>query len=47
MKTTDWTRLGFLATLLALASGCATTDFVTGQRVQNIYSLDEDVQLGR
>ena len=35
------------AGLLALASGCATTDFVTGQSVQNIYSLDEDVQLGR
>lgn len=35
------------AALLALASGCATTDFVTGQPVQNIYSLDEDVQMGR
>ena len=40
-------RLGPLAALLALASGCATTDFVTGQSVQNIYSLDEDVQLGK
>ena len=39
-------RLGPLAALLALASGCATTDFVTGKSVQNIYSLDEDVQLG-
>ena len=35
------------AALLALASGCATTDFVTGLQVQNIYSLDEDVQMGR
>jgi predicted Zn-dependent protease len=33
--------------LLAFGSGCATTDFVTGQSVQNIYSLDEDVQLGK
>ena len=32
---------------LALASGCATTDFVTGQDVQNMYSIDEEVQLGR
>ncbi len=39
-------RLALLAPLLALASGCATTDFVTGKSVQNIYSLDEDVQLG-
>lgn len=35
------------AGLLALASGCATTDFVTGQSVQNMYSLDEEVQLGQ
>ena len=49
MDTTARTilRLGTLATLLALGAGCATTDFVTGQRVQNIYSLDEDVQLGK
>ena len=40
-------RLALLAALLALASGCATTDFVTGQSVQNIYSLDEDVRLGK
>ncbi|NCA82759.1 MAG: M48 family peptidase [Opitutae bacterium] len=39
-------RLGLLAALLALGSGCATTDFVTGQRVQNMYSLDEEVQMG-
>lgn len=35
------------AGLLALASGCATTDYVTGKRVQNMYSLDEEVQLGQ
>ena len=40
-------RLGFPLVLLALASGCATTDFVTGQQTQNIYSLQEDVQLGQ
>ena len=32
---------------LALASGCATTDFVTGQDVQNMYSIDEEIQLGQ
>ena len=32
---------------LALVSGCATTDFVTGKDVQNMYSLDEEIQLGR
>lgn len=47
MKTTDWIRLGLVASALALGSGCATTDFVTGKRVQNMYSLDEDVQLGK
>ena len=47
MKTQLPLRLGLLALLLALASGCATTDFVTGKSVQNIYSLDEDVQLGQ
>jgi metalloendopeptidase OMA1, mitochondrial len=35
------------AALLTLGSGCATTDFVTGKKVQNIYSLDEDVQFGK
>ena len=35
------------AAALALLSGCATTDFVTGQSVQNAYSLTEDVELGR
>ena len=40
-------RLFLAAGLLALASGCATTDFVTGKSVQNMYSLDEEVQLGQ
>ena len=48
MKNQLWIRPAALSLLLlALASGCATTDFVTGQSVQNIYSLDEDVQLGK
>ena len=37
----------FAAAGLALASGCATTDFVTGKDVQNMYSIDEEIQLGR
>ena len=37
-----WTAAG-----LALVSGCATVDFVTGESVQNMYSLDEEVQLGK
>ena len=47
MKIHLFFRLGPLAALLALASGCATTDFVTGKSVQNMYSLDEEVQLGQ
>ena len=48
VKNNPWIRPAALSLLLlALASGCATTDFVTGQSVQNIYSLDEDVQLGK
>lgn len=48
MNIPRWVSLVLLSALLAaLASGCATTDFVTGQTVQNIYSLDEDIQLGR
>ena len=46
MNTTRWVPLACLAAALALGSGCATTDYVTGQRVQNMYSLDEEVQLG-
>ena len=40
-------RFALPAALLALASGCATTDYVTGQSVQNAYSLDEDIELGK
>jgi metalloendopeptidase OMA1, mitochondrial len=47
MKTRASIPLALLAALLALGSGCATTDYVTGRRVQNMYSLDEDVQLGQ
>ena len=43
---TNLIRLGALAALLALASGCATTDFVTGRPVKNMYSMDEEVQMG-
>jgi predicted Zn-dependent protease len=34
------------ALLAALGSGCTTTDYVTGQRVRNMYSLDEEVRMG-
>lgn len=34
------------AALAVVGSGCATTDFVTGQTVQNMYSLDEEIQMG-
>ena len=37
----------FAAAGLALASGCATTVFVTGKDVQTMYSIDEEIQLGR
>ena len=40
-------RLAAAAFALALLSGCATTDFVTGKSVQNAYSLAEDVDMGR
>ena len=39
-------RLAGAALGVALAAGCATTDYVTGQRVQNMYSLDDEVKLG-
>jgi predicted Zn-dependent protease len=37
---------GLLAGLLALGTGCATTDYVTGQPVRNLFSLDEEVRMG-
>jgi len=40
-------RLAILSSLLlTFGTGCATTDYVTGKSVQNVYSLTEDVQLG-
>lgn len=44
-----WQVLGRLLAvgLLALAAqGCATTDFVTGRKVNNLWDLNEDVRLG-
>lgn len=32
--------------LLALSSGCATPDAVTGKKVMNLYTIQEDIQLG-
>lgn len=46
MNRRNWIRLGLLAALLALGSGCATTDWVTGKRVRNMYSPEEEVQAG-
>lgn len=43
----NWIRLGLAAVLLALGAGCATTDYVTGDSVNNIYSLDDEVQMGQ
>ena len=37
----------FFALLLAFGAGCATIDPVTGRSVNNVYSLDEEVKLGR
>lgn len=48
MKSFPFLPLGTLtALLLALGTGCATTDFVTGKSVNNAYTLDEDIQLGK
>lgn len=44
-----WRQAGrwLAAGLLALsAQGCATTDFVTGRKVNNLWDLNEDVRLG-
>ena len=40
-----WLQSFTMAFVLTLAS-CATTDFVTGKEVQNMYMLDEDIELG-
>jgi predicted Zn-dependent protease len=36
-----------LLALLLFNSGCASVDPVTGRRVANLYSLEEDIRLGR
>jgi predicted Zn-dependent protease len=30
-----------------LLTGCMTTDYVTGQQAYNLYTLDDDISLGR
>lgn len=41
-------KLRILLLLLPLfAVGCATVDPVTGRRVNNLYSIDDDIQMGR
>ncbi len=47
MKMKSFLPLCILSALLAFGSGCATTDLVTGKSVQNAYSFDEDIQLGK
>ena len=47
MKMNVAFSIGILSVLLALGSGCATTDLVTGKSVQNAYSFDEDIELGK
>lgn len=45
-----WGRMALLGVLFAgLTTGCATTQFdpVTGREVRNLYTLEEDIQLGR
>ena len=39
--------LALAAVLLTLGAGCATTDYVTGKRTQNMYTLADEIQLGR
>jgi len=38
--------IGFCMLVMAVASGCATVDPVTGRRVSNMYSIEEDIKLG-
>lgn len=35
-----------IISLALFAASCATTDFVTGQQVNNIYTLQDDIDLG-
>jgi metalloendopeptidase OMA1, mitochondrial len=39
-------RIALPLVALSLGAGCATTDFVTGQSVNNVYSIQEEVQMG-
>jgi predicted Zn-dependent protease len=46
-KTTCLRSVLGAALMAALGSGCATTtDYVTGQRVRNMYTLDEETRMG-
>jgi predicted Zn-dependent protease len=49
VRVVIWGMKRFLLVLMLplLAVGCATVDPVTGLRVNNLYSIDDDVQLGR
>ena len=42
-----WIRGILLAVLLTGAGGCSTIDLVTGRRTRNMYTMDEDISLGR
>lgn len=41
-----WTVLGLGLGLGLVGGGCATTDYVTGKPVRNMYSLEEEIQMG-
>ncbi len=49
-KSPAFRHLPWLATVLALAlvltPGCSTTDPVTGRRVSNLYSIEDDIKMG-
>lgn len=42
-----WIAVFLVVAGTAIIAGCATIDPVTGQRVNNLYSIDDDIQLGR
>lgn len=42
-----WIRLPVLLSCVLLASACASIDPVTGQKVRNMYLIEEDIQLGQ
>ncbi|MCO6400939.1 MAG: hypothetical protein J5I99_06915, partial [Verrucomicrobia bacterium] len=39
--------LGFVSIALLALVSCSTVDPVTGKRVQNMYLIQDDVQMGR